>query len=252
MWSCLSIVACGLVLIAAVASPAVAKPASVDHEPWDALVKKHVRAGGWVDYAGFAEDAAKLDGYLDELAALSAERFQALPRDAQLATLINAYNAFTIRLILDYRSGGELASIMDIPEAKRWKHERWRIAGRTVSLDQLEHEWIRVDYDEPRIHWALVCAAHSCPPLRTEAYTGSKLDQQLADQEDYVLNLEHDRFVKRDGDTLLVTALFKWYGGDWDDWRRYVFAHLPIEPSEIDEIDFLDYSWKLNDLRNRP
>lgn len=231
---------------------AVAVEKSAQHAIWDQLVKEHVQPGGWVDYAGFAGDAVKLDAYLDTLGSMSAADFEAMSRDAQLATLINAYNAFTIQLILDHWNGGELESIMDIPAAKRWKHERWEISGRTVSLDQIEHEWIRVDYDEPRIHWALVCAAYSCPPLRTEAFTGDNLDQQLADQEDYVLNPEHHRFVRRDDDRLLVTPLFKWYGADWDDWRAYVFEQLPLDRDEINEVGFLDYSWKLNDLRNRP
>lgn len=253
MWKRLWIVACGAVLIAAAAADrSEARPPGLDHAAWDALVHEHVEPGGWVDYAGFARDAAKLDAYLVKLGSLSAQAFEAMPRDAQLATLINAYNAFTIRLILDHWNDGKLESIMDIPAAKRWKHERWKIAGRTVSLDQLEHEWIRVDYDEPRIHWALVCAAYSCPPLRTEAYTGDELDKQLADQEDYVLHLDHDRFVQRDGERLLVTPLFKWYGEDWDDWRSYVFEQLPLDRHDVDEIGFLDYSWNLNDLRNRP
>ena len=235
-----------------IGTPVAAEPANTDHAAWDDLVKEHVRDGGWVDYAGFAKDAGQLDAYLEKLGSLSAAEFEALSSNAQLATLINAYNAFTVRLILDYRDGGEFESIMDIPEAKRWEHEQWKIAGRTVSLNQIEHEWIRVDYDEPRIHWALVCAAYSCPPLRPEAFTGDQLDKQLAEQENYILNLEHPRFVKRDGDRLLVTSLFQWYGQDWDDWKRYVFANLPLDRSKIDEIDFLDYDWKLNDLRNRP
>ena len=241
-----------LLAVFAIWTPVTAEPASTDHSAWDALVKEHVRAGGWVDYAGITRDAGQLDACLEKLGSLSAAEFEALSPSAQLATLINAYNAFTVRLILDYHKGGELESIMDIPEAKRWEHERWKIAGRTVSLNQLEHEWIRVDYDEPRIHWALVCAAYSCPPLRTEAFTGDKLDKQLADQENYVLNLEHPRFVKRHGDRLLVTALFKWYGQDWDDWKAYLFDHLPLDQDDVNEVGFLEYDWKLNDLRNRP
>ena len=241
-----------LLAVLPLGSAVAAEPAGVNHAAWDELVKEHVRAGGWVDYAGFAKDADQLDTYLDQLGSLTAAEFDALSPSGQLATLINAYNAFTVRLILDYWNGGELESIKDIPKAKRWEHERWAIAGRTVSLNQLEHEWIRVDYDEPRIHWALVCAAYSCPPLRHEAFTGDKLDKQLADQEDYALNLEHHRLAKREGDRLLGTALFMWYGHDWDDWQRYVFANLPLKRRDIEKIGFLDYDWKLNDLRNRP
>ena len=241
-----------LLAVAWTSASAAAAAEPVDHAGWDALVKEHVEPGGWVDYAGFERDADRLDAYLAALADLSADDFSAMNRDAQLAALINAYNAFTIRLILDYRDGGELDSIFDIPEAERWKAERWDIAGRTVSLDQLEHAWIRVDYDEPRIHWALVCAAYSCPPLRTEAYTADRIDAQLADQEAYVLNLDHHRFTRRDGDTLWVTPLFDWYGEDWADWRAYVFDRLPLNADDVADVNFLDYDWTLNDIRHRP
>lgn len=109
--------------------------------------------------------------------------FEALGRDEKLAFLINAYNAFTLRLILDHRP---LASIRDIPSSERWDAVRWVLAGRTVSLNQIEHELIRPNFAEPRIHFALVCAAVGCPPLRTEAYTGAELEEQLTDQSRYV------------------------------------------------------------------
>lgn len=241
------------VFMLAVAPAAVAAEggAAAAVDGWDALLAKHVEPGGWVDYAGVATDADTLDAYLSYLAAIDAEAFAGRPASHRLATLINAYNAFTLRLILDHWDGGELGSIMDIPPDKRWEHQRWRVAGRSVSLNQLEHAWIRVDFDEPRIHWALVCAAYSCPPLRREAYTGDRLDAQLADQEAYVLNLDHPRFAELDGGTLRVTRLFEWYGQDFGDWRDYLRERLPAA-RQASSIGFLDYDWSLNDVRNRP
>src|SRR5690606_18585297 len=109
-----------------------------------------VDAQGMVDYAGLAADTAALDGYIASLADVDLD---VLSRDERLALLINAYNAFTLRLILDHYP---VASIKDIPEAERWKAERWDLGGKTVSLDTIEHVMIRPVFNEPRIHWALV------------------------------------------------------------------------------------------------
>ena len=149
---------------------------SFDHARLDALLRAHVDSTGLVDYAGLSRESAALDAYL---ASLASAPFEELGRDEKLALLINAYNAFTHRLILDHRP---VSSIKDIPSGKRWDDRRWRLAGEMVSLDQIEHERIRAAFREPRIHFALVCAARSCPPLRAEAYVGDRLEAQLADQ----------------------------------------------------------------------
>ena len=114
-----------------------------------------------------------------------------LGRDERLALLINAYNAFTLRLILDHYP---VASITDIPADQRWDAVRWRLAGETYSLNQIEHELVRPNFREPRIHFALVCAAVGCPPLRTEAYTGELLEEQLEGQTRY--SHAHDRWLR--------------------------------------------------------
>ncbi len=229
-----------------------------DHGDWGTLLRKHVDDHGWIDYAGFEKDAAAVDAYIS---ALGQADFDALNRDEKLALLINAYNAFTVRLILDYRDGGELASIFDIPEAKRWDHQRWSVMGRTVSLNQLEHEIIRKDFKEPRIHWVLVCAAVGCPPLRNEAYTGAKLEAQLAAASEYVHNGE--RWFRFDASSgkLQLTSLYEWYAGDFEQAAgsvlEYVAQQSPAVAVARDagqdiRISYLDYSWKLNDIRNRP
>ena len=147
-----------------------------DHSRFDALLRAHVDADGLVDYARLRTREAELDAYVGSLAAA---RFEELGRDEKLALLINAYNAFTLRLVLDH---WPLTSIRDIPAEQRWDARRWRLDGETLSLNQIEHERIRPRFREPRIHFALVCAARGCPPLRAEAYTGARLEAQLADQ----------------------------------------------------------------------
>ncbi len=241
--------------------PAADQEGVFDHSPFDAILSKHVDADGWVDYGALAEDAEGLDTYI---ASLADAPFDALGRDEKLAYLINAYNAFTLRLILDHYP---IKSIKDIPSAKRWDAKRWGLAGGnsggggTYSLNQIEHELIRPKFVEPRIHFALVCAAYSCPKLRNEAYTGEQLEAQLRDQAVYTHT--HDRWFRFDQakDTVYLTALYNWYGGDFesvaDSVLDYVADQVPdlrasMDSGRVPKVRWLDYDWKLNDVHNAP
>ena len=235
-------------------SPAT-QSVAFDHSVFDHLLKKHVDADGWVDYKGLLNDAAPLDAYIETLADAP---FNAMGRDEKLALLINAYNAFTFRLILDHYP---VKSIMDIPDAKRWDAKRWVLAGETYSLNQIEHELIRPKFVEPRIHFALVCAAYSCPPLRNEAFTGEKLEAQLSDQTVYTH--AHDRWFRFDqpNNTLHLTPLYDWYGGDFTavsgSILEYIADQVPAVRAALDagkapKVRWLEYDWKLNDISNAP
>jgi len=180
-----------------------------------------------------------------------------LGRDEKLALLINAYNAFTLELILEHYDAGKLESIRDIPN--QWTDERWVIAGKTFSLNQIEHEEVRPKFKEPRIHWALVCAAVGCPPLRAEAYTAAKLEKQLEDQTQYVHS--HDKWYRLDqaDNTVYLTQLYNWYGGDFEQVAgsvlKYVADYDPklkqiLEQGNPPRIKWLDYDWSLNSQEN--
>ena len=225
---------------------------SFDHARLDALLRAHVDSTGLVDYAGLSRESAALDAYL---ASLGSAPFEELGRDEKLALLINAYNAFTLRLILDHRP---VASIKDIPSGKRWDDRRWMLAGETLSLDQIEHERIRPRFREPRIHFALVCAARSCPPLRTEAYVGDRLEAQLADQTRRVLSDERWLLFDPASGTLQLTKLFDWYGSDFlqaaPSVEQYVAAHqasvrAALGAGQRVKIRWLPYDWSLNERR---
>jgi len=180
-----------------------------DHSGLDALLRAHVDGKGYVDYEALRREGAALDAYL---ATLASAPFAEMGRDEKLALLINAYNAFTLRLILDH---WPVASIQDIPSGKRWDDRRFRLAGETLSLNEVEHERVRPRFREPRIHFALVCAARSCPPLRAEAYVGARLEAQLADQARRVHS--DGRWLRFDpaSGTLHLTELYDWYGSDF-------------------------------------
>ena len=237
-----------------------------DHGAWDALLKRHVqpiRAGvaTEVDYAGMARERAALKGYLDGLSAVRRDEFNRWPKPERLAFLINAYNAWTLELILtawpDVKSIKELGSLFRSP----WKKAFIPLLGETRSLDDIEHGMIRAKgvYDEPRIHFAVNCASIGCPALRAEAFSAARLDAQLADATRLFLA---DRSRNRwQGDDLAVSSIFKWYGDDFKQTGglNAFFASqadaLGLNEAQKQrlregrvEIEFLDYDWKLNGL----
>jgi uncharacterized membrane protein YdjX (TVP38/TMEM64 family) len=225
-----------------------------DHAAFDELLRRYVEDDGLVDYDGLAGDRERLQGYLDSLAQAP---FDALGRDEKLALLINAYNAFTLELILEWRP---LASIRDIPGDARWDGRRWNVGGALLTLNELEHEQIRPRFVEPRIHFALVCAALGCPVLRREAYVGGRLDAQLeAAARDTHRSPRWFDFDPESG-TVALTRLYEWYRGDFEQVAGSVLAYAAqwSEPlgealgrGERLDVVWLDYDWRLNSSDNR-
>ncbi|MBI2384676.1 MAG: DUF547 domain-containing protein [Elusimicrobia bacterium] len=205
---------------------------------------------GRVDYAGLKKDSSGLDAWLAAAAAADEDEFKGRPRDQRLAFLINLYNAATLRLILDRYP---IASIRDIGPAwdpnKAWKLPAVKAFGRTVTLNQLEHEMIRPVYNEPRVHFALVCAAKGCPPLRSESYDGTRLDAQLDDQARTFLSQRAKNDASKAGETAYLSPIFKWYmkdfGGSKKAVLRYVKKWLPVEEGWA--VDWTAYDWALNE-----
>jgi len=232
------------------------KPAGpkVDHSALDQLLKSHVDAEGWVDYGSLAGSEDQLQGYLDQIAEVS---FDELGRDEKLTLLINGYNAATLKLIVENLP---IDSIMDISESQRWDAKRWRIGGKRMSLNQLEHEEIRPNFAEPRIHFALVCAAVGCPPLRNEAYAAEKLDSQLEEQAQYVH--DHSTWFEFDPGRgeLSLTKLYSWYGDDFvqksgsvEQFAANYSSELArfLNSGETPVTTWLPYDWSLNSKSNK-
>lgn len=239
-----------------------------DHQIWDKLLKQHVTvmdhgAVTSVNYAGFAKDRSLLQNYLKTLASISRHEFDEQSKDAQLALLINLYNAATVELIL---SGyPDLTSIKDLGSFfwSPWKKKIVSLFGELISLDELEHGLIRGSdrYREPRIHFAVNCASIGCPALRAEAYRADRLEAQLEDQTRLFLT---DRSRNRYANNQLeVSSIFNWYREDFEKgWQGYYsleqfFIHyadsLDLKTEQVlalknkqMEIDFLDYAWCLN------
>ena len=154
----------------------------IDHTQWDNLLKKHVSQEGNVNYKGFIADKTLLEEYLGLLSTNPPNK--TWTKEEQLAYWINAYNAFTVKLIVDHYP---VRSIKDIKKGvvfinSVWDMEFFTIGGKKMNLNDIEHGIIRKEFKEPRIHFAVNCASLSCPPLRNEAFTASQLDEQLSDQ----------------------------------------------------------------------
>ncbi len=183
----------------------------VDHAVWDYLLKNYV-SSGLVDYEGMKKDYL-FHEYIRQLGACDPERLET--EDAKLALASNAYNAFVINGVVSHKIKDNVlkfkldgTGFFDIPEHI--------YAGKTISLNQLEHKMIRPTFGEPRIHVSLVCAARSCPSIRPEAYTGDRVREQMQDQSvQFASNPTYVHFDKQKNE-LQINPILEWYGDDWD------------------------------------
>lgn len=253
--------------------PAHAQAFDHSHAAWTALLARHVvllRGGqaSQVRYAGFASDRAALKGYLAALSAVPASAFAGFSKPQQQAFLINAYNAFTVELILSrypaLKSIKDLGSLFSSP----WKPKWIPLLGSTLSLDDIEHETLRKPgvYDEPRVHFAVNCASVGCPMLREEAFVADRLEAQLAQQaQRFMADRSRNRWNSAQG-RLELSKIFDWYGGDFQRGHQgirslpgFAARHADVLAdneaerarlrSEKFDITFLDYDWALNDAR---
>lgn len=227
-----------------------------DHSAFDALLKTHV-VNGMVNYEGF-RSASSFKGYL---AALARQDPKALPRAEQLAFWINAYNAYTIQQILSHNETRSIRNInktLGLKLKGPWSEKMATVGGTTYTLDNIEHDIIRPTYNEPRIHFALVCAAMGCPPLRSEAYTGSRLEAQLDEQARiFLLQSPEKNRVDVATRTFYHSMIFGYYkadfGGSLKSAGAYAARWFPAGSPErqlLERGDFraveTAYDWTLN------
>lgn len=230
------------------------KEPSVDHSHalWEKVLKRVVVVNGHkssIKYDELKRSPEDLRQYINSLSRVSRSRFDSFSEKEQLAFLINAYNALTLELVIQHYP---VDSIKDIGGwfSTPWKIEFFSLFGEKHSLDDIEHQMIRKWYDEPRIHFALVCAARSCPPLRTEPFRASELDDQLhASAKNFLHDEDRNRFDPA-RQTLFLSSVFKWYGSDFNSRygsaTKYVSKFYKNVPSRV-AIAYLPYDWSLND-----
>lgn len=212
-----------LLALPAAASEPVASADGFDHgwSTWDQVLRKHVNGKGQVDYAALKGDA-RLAEVVQAIAEVPAEVVGAWPRDKQVAFYINAYNALTFQTILEAGIPGSIRDIKPDP----WEDSRWTVAGRTVSLNWIEHTRLRGQLDEPRVHFVLVCAAVGCPRLPNRAVLSSSLNSQLdAATKAFFTDPAKNR-VDAAGGKVYLSKILEWYGDDFVGW-----SGTPAEPA---------------------
>lgn len=242
------------------------------------VLSTYVNDEGMVDYRGLQSNRATLDRFVASMARLDPKVYEAWNEKKKIAFWINAYNSLTLRVIIDHypiKKGGFLSgirfpknSIRQIPGV--WDKIEHTVMGRQMTLDVIEHETLRKQFNEPRIHMALVCAAMGCPSLRNEPYTGERLDAQLEDQSRRFLRNPAKFRIDRGSNAVRLSSIFKWFGGDFGkkyQTKEFQQANASVRPvlefvsrhaSDQDaqylkkqqyRIEYLNYDWTLNEQR---
>ena len=222
----------------------------VSHEIWDGLVKKHVTVEGVVDYAGFQKDSVQFNEYI-KLISSAHPNDTNWNRNERLAYWINAYNAFTVQVVMrNYPTEGIKEIKKGIPFVNTvWDIKFIKIEGKTYDLNNLEHGIVRPRFKEPRIHFALNCASIACPKLRNEAFTPERLDEQLTDQTRYFLSNPIKNNIGSEKSE--ISKIFQWYGVDFrkgdNTVRKFIDKYSDVKITADTKISHKKYDWRLND-----
>ncbi|MEL6578208.1 MAG: DUF547 domain-containing protein [Cyanobacteria bacterium J06621_12] len=241
----------------------VAASQTFSYQDYADVLQTYVDDQGLVDYVGLQANRAKLDRFNQSLGAVAPETYAGWTEAEQIAFLSNAYNSLTLQSIIDRDPLPK--SIRDISGV--WNRRKFNVAGQEMTLDNIEHDTLRKDFNEPRVHVALVCAAISCPPLRNEPYLPERLDTQLNDQTVKFASSPHGFSIDRENKRVYLSSIFKWYGQDYEqtygvkdqfkgnDKQRAVLNNFtPVLDSASQtflkqsdyKVKYLDYDWSLN------
>jgi len=252
----LSLVSCNASNVKSTSKP-------ISHTIFDGLLKKHVTPEGKVNYKGFIQDSVQFNAYLT-LLENNHPNEKNWSKDEQLTYWINAYNAYTVKLIVDHYP---VESIKDIKGGVPFVNSVWdikffKIEGQEYDLNNIEHTIIRKEFEEPRIHFAVNCASYSCPRLRNEAFVAERLEEQLEDQTRKFFNdVRKNNIISKD--KIVLSSILKWYSTDFtkqgiisrlfggkgrtQNLIKFVNSYVDIDISKNAEIEFMDYRWDLNE-----
>lgn len=235
--------------------------AEPDYSEWGHILDRYYDPAKGMDYEGLkTNDAARLRRLRALMSTVDPAR---LNRNEQLAFWINFYNISVVGIVVDHYPVDSIRDISTDPIIRLnvFKKDRIPFQGREISLDFIEHETIRPQFEDPRIHFAINCAAKDCPPIRPEPYRGSTIDGQLEDQTRTFLNGPNGVRLTRSGDTInvYVTKIMDWFGEDFDSWGggKMSFLTRYLSPPKLKIIQeggktnlkYEDYSWDLNDWK---
>jgi hypothetical protein len=227
------------------------------HTKFNTILSKYVQLEGKQSFFKYKElkaNPAVFNDYLKELESVERSDYKGFTKDQQLSFWINAYNAYTIKLIMDnypLDSIKDIGSIFSGPLDKDFI--KLKLRDKKYTLNDIEHKTIRKYFKEPRIHFAVNCASMGCPSLLNEAFIAVKLNEQLERAaSNFLLNTEKNAFISKDKE-LLLSKIFKWYGDDFKPKFGSVegFVSKYITFPKGTEIEWDDYSWKLNEIKNK-
>ncbi len=213
----------------------VSKP---DHGLFNSILNANV-TNGRVDYASIKQSIGQLDAYLKQLEESTFD--SSWSRADKLVYWINAYNAYTIKLIINNYG---VSSITDINGGKPWDKQWINLQGKTYSLNNIENDIIRPKYQEPRIHFAVNCAAKSCPPIANQAFTVSNLESLLERQtKSFINNSTHNQIS---ASKAIVSKIFEWYAEDFGDLKTFLNKYSKVQINAKSNVEFNEYDWALN------
>lgn len=254
-------------LVLSACSTPVAAPSAFDHTHarWTEVLEAHVRGDG-VDYKKLKSDHAKLDEYLASLETVMPEEFAGWDREHQYAFWIDAYNAYTLKRVVDAYPIESVKDIVDDDKKELWDQEFIPLgklfpeAGdRKLTLNDVENRILRPKFKDARVHAAVNCASRGCPPLLPEAFVADRLEKQLdAQVAKWLADTSRNRY-EREKKRLRVSKIFEWFREDFErdagSVRSWIAARAPeaerewIAATEDLTIEYLDYSWKLNEAK---
>ena len=221
------------------------------YESFNTILENYVDSSGMVSYKGIRENPYSFSEYFDFIANVSPRSHPSSfkSRADEMAYWINAYNALTIKIMLDNPKAN---SILDISSFLIFK-KRFIVGGEKMSLNKIEHKILRKDFQDPRIHFAINCASLSCPPLGNRIFLGETLDQQLDEQtRNFITNMANVKIDHNDK-VIYLNKIFKWFAKDFNDVRSFVSKYLSDKESyniiKDYRIKYFDYDWSLNDSK---
>lgn len=246
-------------------SVTLTQSSDISYNNYAQVLSQYVNKQGKVNYQSLQQNRQPLDSFNQSVASLSPQVYQSWTENEQIAFWINIYNSLTLEAIID---NYPVDSIKDIPGV--WKRLQFTVMGEELTLDQIEHEILRKDFDEPRLHMGIVCASIGCPILRQEPFIGDKLDQQLDEQTLAFLALERNFQINKEENKVYLSSIFKWFGEDFESKFAVEnqFAGQGKERAVLNfigqylenqnqtylkqgdyQISYLNYDWSLNDLK---
>jgi hypothetical protein len=213
---------------------------SVSHAIWNQLLQKYVGTDGKVNYRGLKKDVSKLDAYLAILEKNHpADNWK---KEEKMAFWINAYNAFTVKLIVD---NYPVSRIMNLDGGKTWDIKRIKTGGKSYSLNNIEHDILRAQFKDARIHFALNCAAKSCPPLFNQAFTADNLEASLQRLTANFINNKKFNNITTQG--IWISKIFDWYANDFGNLIEYLNRYSTVKIDRNTKVSYLNYDWNLNE-----